>query len=218
MYFFPGQGSDERIFGQITLDSTFERVFVTYPVPKKGMTLPEYAREIGQTLDTTKPYVFIGVSLGGMICTELAGVMNPQKVIIISSAKTRNELPARYRFQHKLKINRLVPPRLVKGGARILQPVVEPDRRHHARTFRSMLRRKDPVYLKRTVDMIVNWERTTADSSIIHIHGSKDHTLPARNVRHDYLIKGGSHMMTLTRGDELNRLLLKLLREDETAK
>jgi pimeloyl-ACP methyl ester carboxylesterase len=211
-YLFPGQGSDERIFAEIVLDSSFERIPVTYPVPEKGMSLPDYARLIGRQIDTTRPYLFIGVSLGGMICTELAETMHPQRVIIISSAKCRSELPARYRFQHHLKINRLVPPRLVKGGARILQPVVEPDRRHNARTFRQMLRAKNPLYLKRTVDMIVNWQRTSADSSIIHIHGSNDHTLPNKNIKADYAIEGGSHMMVLTRGTELNTLLLQILR------
>ncbi|MCA6364654.1 MAG: alpha/beta hydrolase [Bacteroidetes bacterium] len=218
VYLFPGQGSDARIFSEIVLDSTFERIPVTYPVPEKGMSLPEYARLIGPSIDTTRPYIFIGVSLGGMICTELAETMHPQRVIIISSAKCRSELPVRYRFQHHVKINRLVPPRLVKGGARILQPVVEPDRRHRARTFRQMLRAKNPLYLKRTVDMIVNWQRTTADSSIIHIHGSNDHTLPIRHTRADYVIEGGSHMMTLTRGKELNALLLDILRSSQAAR
>ena len=65
VYFFPGQGSDERLFEKINLNASFQVVHVNYPIPKKGATMTEYAREISQQIDTTQKYIFIGVSLGG---------------------------------------------------------------------------------------------------------------------------------------------------------
>ena len=69
---------------------------------------------------------------------------------MISSAKTCDELPGRYTFQKHLRLNRIVPKRLTKGGARLLQGIVEPDRKHDKETFKDMLKAKDPLYLKRT--------------------------------------------------------------------
>lgn len=211
VYFFHGQGSDERVFSNIKLDSNYHIVYITYPIPEKGTTLPAYAQEISKQIDTTQHFIFIGMSLGGMICTELADVLKPEKVIIISSAKCRRELPIRYRFQKHFPINKIVPKYWVKGGALILQPLVEPDRNKNKETFKSMLKSKDPAYLKRTADMIINWNRTAYNARIIHIHGTKDHTIPIRNVKSDYIIKDGSHMMTLTRGGEINQLILSIL-------
>ena len=74
-----------------------------------------------------------------------------------------------------------------------------------------MLKAKDPLYLKRTVDMIINWDRTSFPDNIVHIHGDEDQTIPLKNVRYDYLIKEGSHMMVLTRADEINLLLSYIL-------
>jgi pimeloyl-ACP methyl ester carboxylesterase len=210
-YFFHGQGSDERVFANMQLDSNYRIVYITYPIPEKGMTLPEYARVISKQIDTTQHYIFIGMSLGGMICTELADILKPEKVIIISSAKCRKELPARYRFQKNIPIHKLVPKRLVKRGALILQPLVEPDRNKNKELFISMLKSKDAGYLKQTADMIINWDRKQYNSSIIHIHGTKDHTIPLKNAKPDYVIKNGSHMMTLTRGKEINELILSIL-------
>lgn len=48
--------------------------------------------------------------------------------------------------------------------------------------------------------MIINWVRTSNNTEIIHIHGDNDYTIPLKNIKHpDYIVKGGSHMMTLTK-------------------
>ncbi len=207
IYLFPGQGSDSRLFDSLSFDSNFRVIDVIYPIPSKGMTLKEYACVIANQIDTTTPFFLVGVSLGGMICTELCDILQPEKTIIISSAKTRKELPARYSFQRIIPVYRILPPEWLHQGARILQPIVEPDRRKQKETFKSMLGAKDPLYIKRTIEMIVRWDRQSYDTAIVHIHGNQDHTIPFRRVSCDYLIPDGSHMMTLTRFEQINAIL-----------
>lgn len=74
-----------------------------------------------------------------------------------------------------------------------------------------MLSSKDPIYMKRTVEMIIKWERENAKESIIHIHGTKDHTIPIRNVKPTYIVEGGSHMMTLTQPSPINEIIMNYL-------
>jgi esterase/lipase len=155
--------------------------------------------------------MFIGVSLGGMFCSELADILKPEKIIIISSAKCRDELPGLYKFQKYVPINKIVPKRMVKIGAQILQPLVEPDRKKNKSVFKNMLKNKSPDYYKASANMIVNWDKTEYNHSIIHIHGSKDNTLPFRRIQADYILPEGSHMMTLTRGEELNSLIMSII-------
>jgi pimeloyl-ACP methyl ester carboxylesterase len=215
VYLFPGQGSDDRLFEKIKLDSNFRIVNVTYPTPAKGTTMREFAHIISKQIDTSQKYIFIGVSLGGMICSELADFMKPEKIIIISSARCCKELPFRYKFQKIIPLNKIIPKGLIKIGAQLLQPIVEPDRKKNAATFKSMLKSKNPTYYKRTVDMIINWDKKTYNNDIIQIHGTNDHTIPIRNLNANYKIDKGSHMMTLTRGDELNKLILSILTAKE---
>jgi pimeloyl-ACP methyl ester carboxylesterase len=213
IYLFSGQGSDERIFGKLKFDSIYKVINVKYPEPQKGISLAQYARSLKTQIDTTeKDYIFIGVSMGGMICSELCESLHPKKVIVISSAKCRGELPLRYRFQKTFPIYKIIPPRIMKWGARILQPIVEPDRNKEKEIFKSMLKQKSPTYYKRTVAMIIRWDKKTFDPALIHIHGSKDHTLPLRRVKSTHIIEKGSHMMTLTRADTISVLLNTYLR------
>lgn len=215
IYFFPGQGSDKRIFDSIQVDSSYNKVFIEYPVPAKNTTLKEFAIQLSSQIDTSINYVLIGVSLGGMICTELNDFMNPKKVIIISSAKNRSELPIRYKFQRVIPIYELFPPRMLKGGAKMMQPIVEPDRKKNKATFKSMLNNKNPKYIKRTIKMIVKWDKQTNIKKNYHIHGTKDHTLPIRKIKDiDVIIKKGSHMMALTRPADINKAITELLKKE----
>ena len=213
IYLIPGQGADKRIFDSLTLDtSAFKIKYLEYGIPEKKMTMKEFATELSKKIDASEGFILIGVSLGGMLCVELSEILSPEKVIIISSAKNRTELPFRYKFQKKVPLNAIVPGRVILGGAKILQPIVEPDRNNNKETFKSMLHAKNPKYMKRTVNMIINWERTENNTKIIHIHGDNDHTIPIRNIENpDYIIKNGSHMMTLTRAEEISEILNKVL-------
>jgi surfactin synthase thioesterase subunit len=104
LYLFPGQGSDSAIFSKMNFPVSFDLKYMELPTPHKGEMLPEYAKRFVSQIDTTEKYSLIGVSLGGMICTELADLLKPEKVILISSAKCAAELPGRYRFQQKVRL------------------------------------------------------------------------------------------------------------------
>ena len=215
IYCFPGQGSDARLFESLKPAPGYEIRVIEYGTPGAGMSMSDFARHLSEQIDTSKPFVLVGVSLGGMICTELSEILTPEKTIIISSAKNRNELPMRYRFHRDFPVYKLIPGSFLLASARILQPIVEPDRNTNKEIFQSMLSAKDPVYMERTIDMIINWDRKENTRSIFHIHGTKDHTLPIRNIKSPtYIVDEGSHMMTLTKGEEISRILNSILAQE----
>jgi len=211
IYLLPGQGADCRLFKYI--EFPYDTIHLEFPVPEKKTTLREYAHGFIPRIDTSRTFILIGVSLGGMICSELTDTLEPDLTIVISSAKYRAELPGRYKFQKTIPLNKIIPKGMTKWGAKELAPIVEPARKQDNETFRSMIEAKDPAYLKRTVDMVINWDKEDYDDRIIHIHGDKDHTLPHRKVRYDYLVENGTHMMVYIRGDEVSKLINEILGE-----
>lgn len=210
IYLFPGQGSDYRIFRDLSWKENYDTICMHLPVPYEKETLREYALRFVPLIDQTENFVLIGVSMGGMICTELTDTLNPKQVILISSAKKTDELPWRYTFQKSFGLYRIVSEKFVKNGALFAQSLIEPDSKNYE-IFRIMLGAKDPVYLIRTIEMIINWDRIEFNPEIIHIHGDKDHTIPLRNVKADYIVNDGSHMMVLTRANEISGILEDVL-------
>lgn len=213
VYLIHGQGADERLFKNINLDTTlFQTCPLLIPIPQKKETMQHLAQRMIPQIDTTHSFSIIGVSLGGMVSSELIELLNPRKVIIISSAGWQEELPKRYRIMRNFPLYKIFPPMFFKVGSFIAQPIVEPDRRKERKVCNAMLCRKNPIFLKRATQLIITWEKERKHPEIIHIHGDNDHTVPIKNVKYNYLISKGSHMMTLTRADEINQILNKELK------
>ena len=213
LYIIPGQGSDYRIFKYFKFDN-FDTVNIKYIIPDRHETMQTYAHKLATQIDTSSEYSIIGVSLGGMLAVEMSEFLNPKKVIIISSAKNRTELPFRYKFMRYFPINKIFGGFFIKTMAPIAQKIVEPDSKNNRETFKAMLKSKNKKFMKRSVNMIINWKRKTNTKNIIHIHGDSDHTIPLRNIKNpNYIIKNGSHMMTLTQGPIIIKIVNKFLSE-----
>lgn len=210
IYLLPGQGSDKRIFNKINFEG-FDTIHLACLVPEKKETMQHYAARMMEQVDTSGDFSFIGVSLGGMIAVEMAQLCRPQHVIIISSAKNKYELPRKYRFMQKVPINKLFSGKLLRALGLVVQPIVEPDSMRERATFKSMMKNKNPFFLKRGIDMIIHWDRTETDPQIVHLHGTRDHTIPFRKVESVIKIKNGSHMMTLTRAGEVGLVIRTVL-------
>lgn len=214
IYCLPGQGADRRQFERIDFPSDYRIVYLEYGMPEKGQSMNSFAHTLVSQIDTTECFALLGVSLGGMLCVELNDYVRPEYTILISSAKTSLELPKTYRFQQKIPLYKIVPKRLIRGSAILLQPLVEKDTRKEKETFKAMIQSKDALYMKRTVAMIIEWDRIETNANIIHIHGNEDHTLPLANIdKPQIIIDGGSHMMILTQAESLNQELSYLFNE-----
>ncbi|NOZ34677.1 MAG: alpha/beta hydrolase [Chlorobi bacterium] len=212
IYLIPGQGSDYRIYKYFKFQE-YDTVHIHYIIPDKNETMKSYAHQLAKQIDTSGTYSIIGVSLGGMIAVEMSEFLHPEKVIIISSAENRNELPFRYRFMKTIPLNKMFGGNFLRSVAPLVQIIVEPDSKKERKTCKSMLQNKNSIFMKRSVNMIINWNRTDNNTKIIHIHGNKDHTIPLKNVKNvNYVVKNGSHMMTLTKGKLLQNIIVSYLK------
>jgi pimeloyl-ACP methyl ester carboxylesterase len=210
IYLLPGLGADHRLFDGLSIPG-HRFVYINLPIPRSDESMASYAMEISKQIDTSEKFVVIGVSLGGMIACELATILNPHKVVLISSARCNREIPNLYKLQARTGIVRVIPAWLLKYSAILLQGLYEPDGWKVRKIFRSMFRVKSAIYFKRTVNLIVNWDRTEINPDIIHIHGTGDRTLPFSLVKPHHVIEGGSHIMVYTRAKEINQILGQVL-------
>ena len=206
IYLIPGQGADERLFSELKLEKC-ETYVLKFPVPEKDELLPRYAKRMAEQIDTTQPFSIVGVSLGGMIAVEMSKFLDPDKVVLISSAKGRDELPLRYRFMKHVPLYKLFPGTLLKTMANLARPIVEPESKVKAPVFKAMIDAKDPDFMQRSIHMIANWDNKERPANLVHIHGTKDKTLPVRYIGQPLKVKGGGHMVTLVRAEEISKLL-----------
>ena len=195
LYFIPGMGADYRLFEGLRREGLDFEVLEFIPAKKKE-TLGEYALRLADKIDQNEAYVIGGVSLGGTMATEIALHLQPQKLILISSAKRSSELPPYFRLCRYLPVHLLFSGRfMAKNGPRAHRRTMEP---WQADILDDMRKEADSDFIEWAVNAIVNWKQKAMPRNYIHLHGTRDFMLPGLFVGNRKKYKGGKHVMVLT--------------------
>ena len=205
IYILSGLGADERVFQFLDL-SRFSIKFIQWKVPQEQEPIEHYATRLLDQISGDRP-ILIGLSFGGLMAIEIAKQIETEKVIIISSAKTKKEIPALYRWSGKLKLQRLLPVKLLQGknifSAFIFRNTTSADKQ----LMRSIFANTSPTFFSWAIDKAVNWDNETSLENIFHIHGTDDRIFPFRYVTCDVTVKNGGHLLTLKNADEISGIL-----------
>ena len=208
-----GLGADERVFQRLVFLG-FSTTFIKWLVPHDSETIEQYARRLLCQITTTKP-ILIGLSFGGIIAVEIAKQIDTEKIILISSAKTRNEIPFYYRFVGQLRLHKLLSAKLLKSSNFITNWFFGTTSSEFAKqVLKQVLIDTDPTFLKWAIDKIVCWTNITQPQNIFHIHGANDRIIPLKFVKCNVTIKNGGHLMILNMEEELNKILGQQMRRE----
>jgi pimeloyl-ACP methyl ester carboxylesterase len=209
IYILSGLGADERIFQKLDF-SGFNISFIRWEVPAKKETIEQYASRLLIQITNTRP-ILIGLSFGGLIAIEIAKQIETEKVILIASAKTKEEIPALYRKGGKLKLQKLLPIQLLKGNNPFSAWVFRDASDSEKQLLKSIFSETNDIFLKWAIDTAVSWENETCLKNITHIHGTSDRIFPIRFVNCDVKIENGGHLLTLKHAAEISDILRTLI-------
>lgn len=211
IYCISGLGADERAFSKLKIDG-YKLNVIAWLVPEPGETIQHYASRMREAITEEKP-VLMGLSFGGMLCTEIAKQIPVNKVILISSIKSSKELPFWMKTVARLKLNKIVPLRSTK----LTQPIqnkmlgVESD---EEKTMVANYRRSVGLpYTNWAVNQALNWKNEWQHPHTYHIHGDKDKMFPIKNIKADHIIKKGGHFMVMNHASEVSACINAVLAE-----
>jgi hypothetical protein len=66
---------------------------------------------------------------------------------------------------------------------------------------------RDVQYLDWAIERIVLWDRILVDKTVVHIHGDADEVFPMEYISECIVVKGGTHVMILSKYKWLNENL-----------
>ncbi len=209
VYFISGLGADKRIFSFLDL-SFCEPVFIDWITPLKNESLESYALRLRKQIPDESPWI-VGISFGGMLTVEIAKADPSVQAIILSSNKTKKEFPAYFRAGLYLPLYKWSPARLSKQFTLRTSSMLGGTNEAEKKLLHQIIRESDIRFVRWAISAILQWKNMTIPGNIIHVHGTADKLLPCRYVKADYLIEGGTHVMTLDKHTEISRLLQQLL-------
>ena len=209
IYCISGLGADERAFSKLKINGFVLKV-IPWLMPQPPETIQQYSERMRAGIAEENP-ILMGLSFGGMICTEIAKQIPVSKIIIISSIKSSKELPWWMKTVATLKLNKIVPLK----STRLTQPIQNKMlgiQSEEERTLVASLRRKvDLPYTNWAVNQAINWKNEWHHPNIYHIHGDNDRMFPIKNIKADYTIKSGGHFMIMNLATEVSTCINAIL-------
>tara|TARA_B100000963_G_scaffold13611_1_gene10491 strand:- start:611 stop:1243 length:633 start_codon:yes stop_codon:yes gene_type:complete len=206
----PGMAANCKIFEFIKLPKNFKLHYLEWLQPNKEEDLKSYVNRLSKKING-KNIILVGVSFGGIIVQELSKIIIVKKVIIISSVKSRRELPLMMQLSKKTKAYKFLPLNWIDDFESLVTFVFGPMIKKRISLYRKYLSFRDENYLKWSIHQIVNWEQDKADKQTIHIHGTHDLVFPSIYIKNAIFVNGGNHAMILRKATWFNENLPKLI-------
>jgi pimeloyl-ACP methyl ester carboxylesterase len=209
-YFISGMGADRRIFKYIRLPMEVEAVFLDWIPFKNGEGLSEYAERLSGNIDHSRPFVLVGLSLGGMLAVEIARRSAPVCTIILGSVPVSDQLPRYFRLAHRLRLLDILTPSFFMSAA-VAKRLFTRESRDDKALIRDMIRDCDPEFIRWAMRAVLRWNNRIVPKPLLHLHGSRDEVFPIWLTRPTHSIPGAGHLLVMTHAREVNDLLHQLL-------
>ncbi len=209
----PGLAANSLIFENIKLpESSFEIHLLDWEIPVKNETLLQYAERMAKLVKQDKA-VLIGVSFGGVLVQEMARFLDLRKLIIISSIKTNLELPLPMKIAKTTKAYKLMPTSLFQNIEALVKLSFGNVIKQRLKLYQKYMSRREKVYLDWAIEQMVLWNRAEVDENVVHIHGDADAVFPIKHIQNCIVVKGGTHIMILTKHKWFNENLPRIILE-----
>ncbi|RYY39814.1 MAG: alpha/beta hydrolase [Chitinophagaceae bacterium] len=214
LYFLSGLGADRRVFGRLQLPGPYRIVHLDWIEPLPRESLEHYALRLSAGINTNEPFALIGLSFGGMLAVEIARVLRPTCLILISSAVTCGELPSSYRTATARRLAGVAPLWLFKIQHAVLEWFFGAGDQDSRTLLRSIFRDSNAAFNKWAVGAILSWRNSSIPHSPLYrIHGDKDRILPIGNMKINHVVKGGGHLAVFSNADVVSPLIVQCLEE-----
>ena len=210
VFFMPGMAANSKIFEFIKLPKNFKLHYLEWYQPEANDDLSSYVNRLSKKIHGQN-IILVGQSFGGIIVQEISKIINVKKVIIVSSVKSRHELPLMMQLSKKTKAYKLLPLNWIDDFESLVTFVFGPMIKKRISLYRKYLSFRDENYLKWAIHQIVNWEQNKPYKNTIHIHGTHDLVFPSIYIKNAIFVKGGNHAMILRKASWFNENLPKLI-------
>lgn len=215
VYLIPGMSAGEESFEALNFLDNCTTEFLPWLEPKPKESLIDYTKRMLSKVDTSEPFVLLGVSFGGIVAQEALKYLKPLGVILISTVKSNAEKPRWMHWAYKLKIHKILPYYIAGHIAHKPLHMLPNQWQKRWRQYDYYLPMRSPEYLSWSVDQVLKWNGVPKALAIpiFHIHGDADHLFPLNNIRDALVVKGGPHIMILTHGKAVSKLLARICQE-----
>ncbi len=211
VYLMPGMAASPTIFEYIKLpESEYKLHWLEWQIPEAKETLPAYAKRMCNFIKHEN-CVLLGVSFGGILVQEMSKLIKLKKLLVVSSVKSHHELPKRFKLLKVTKAYKILPTKLVSNIDLLAKYAFGETIKKRIDLYKKYLSVNDTAYLDWSIEQVVCWGQEEPNPDAIYIHGDKDIVFPHSCEGDSIVIKGGTHIMIISKYKWFNENLPKLI-------
>lgn len=205
-----GLGVDERVLSRLDIEG-YELRYLPWLLPLKGEKIQAYASRIAAKIEHDCP-ILLGLSFGGMMAIEIAKIRPIQQIILISSAKTKAELPWYFKLAGRLRLHLLIPTALLKRTNPLTYWLFGVRKKKSKQLLTAILQDTDGRFIRWAIPQILFWKNEASPVPILQLHGASDHLLLKAGLKNpDRLLPKAGHFMIWEEAEQLNQIILQHL-------
>ncbi len=203
-------GADKRAFKYLTFPENCIIRYVEWADYNGCKGIPDYAIRLKEQIITNENNVFIGLSFGGMVAQEVARIIRPDQLILISTTQSRKEIPLLYRLMGYSGVQFLLPASFLQKNP-ITFKLFGIKSERDKRLLQKILDDTDLKFLKWAIIACLKWNPQDRLKAY-HIHGDSDKIVPLKWVTPNEVIGGGGHFMVVDKAEEVSEILRSKLK------
>ena len=206
LFFISGLGADHRAFDRIKLDG-YEQTHLPWIIPEWKDTMHTYARKMAEPILKAENPVVIGLSLGGMLASEMTTFIPNMNAILVSSIKSHTERSNILRLGRIFPVQGLMPPNTMQRMTFFWKMAQQKRLKGDADHMIQMFQEQDDKFLRWAILHAPKWRGKGDETRITHIHGTADRMFPSKRINNFIPVHGGTHLMVYVKGEEVSQLI-----------
>ena len=212
IYFVPGLAASPKIFEYLQFPvEQFELHFLEWLLPlSENERIEDYAKRMADFVTEPNP-VLIGVSFGGIMVQEMSKHLEIKKIILISSVKSRDELPKRLIAIQLSRVYKLFPAKVISNIEEFSIYVFGDFAKKRVKLYKEYLSVRNEQYIAWSIYNVLHWNQISPMENILHIHGNDDHVFPIKHIKNCVTIDKGTHVMILNKAKSINKIIIDSL-------
>lgn len=174
-----------------------------------------YARKMAEPILKAENPVVIGLSLGGMLASEMTTFIPHLQVILVSSIKSYEERSNILKLGRLFPVQALMPPNTMQRFSVFWEMAQKKRLKGDTKHMTQMFKDQDDKFLRWAILHAPKWRGKGDETRIAHIHGTMDRMFPFKRIKNAIPVHGGTHLMVYVKGDEVTNLIRKELKRIE---
>jgi pimeloyl-ACP methyl ester carboxylesterase len=211
IYCISGLGANKTAFQKIHFPQNYSVIYVEWLIPFENESLENYSKRFSASITENLP-IIIGLSFGGIMAQFITKHIPTERLILISSTKSSENIPSIRKIFRYLPFHKLIPDFLYFKTNFIVYYLFGLKSSKGKLLLSQIFKISNLIFVKWAIQKLINIDSITkADCPIFQIHGDNDKLFPLKLQKSEFIVKNGGHFMVYENAEVVSSIINSIL-------